>query len=294
MKRMILAIVVAGIFLSACTGDRASHRVSRTESGSPSVEEMDHFEAAAPSVEPMVAKMIESWSFRMETDRFDETFQQLEQLIEEYRAITDAAEISNQNLHATDPLRYARLSLRVDAEMADSFVRKVRDAGHVVNEHHARENVAEQIQDGEARREMLQTKENRLKQLLNHAETVEDLITIEEHLSETIAEKERILSTLAGLEKDVQYRHFDISLQEVVDYTKAVPLQRGFVSRLGTALRETGAHFLRFLQDIVITLIYALPYLLLLGIGTVLGIRVLRMKKRQPLPVEKKKDDSLL
>lgn len=289
MKRILPGLLALLLLCAACATSTAPMAAS-TEAAMESTEIGDMAAPASSDADASAEKMIEAWTVSMETEAFEATFQTLQELIAKYDAYTDAAEISNENLYAEKAHRYARFLIRVEADKTQPLLQEIRNAGHVVSETLNKENVTEQVQDLQSRREMLQAKEDRLNELLARAETIEDLITIEGHLSETIAQKEQILSSLEKLNRDVSRQFIEVSVREVSDYTPVETAATSFPTRLKDAFSSTLSGFVRLVENFVLALVYALPYLLLLAL--VAGIGAILLRKRRSalkrLPVTKK------
>lgn len=243
----------------------------------------DRTEAATPGDPDQ--KLIERFSMEMESKEFESSADAIRAAIAKHGAYLDS--MTQWNGSASDSFQARNLSMviRVESAKTSALLGDLRTSAHVVSEAQSKENVTSYHRDLESRKNMLASKEKRLTALMEKAETIEDLISVETALSETIAEKEQVESEMRGLDNQIETQTISLTLREVRTLSPVEQTDTSFGERLGNALKGTWTAFVLFMQEFVIRLIYALPFLILLaGIGFLLRPIVRRRRKKRNTP----------
>lgn len=298
MRKKIMALLfIVSIVFSACAGAQtetvAAETQARTEASAYDYAEKNEAPTATESGTTANApgeKMIERYTLYQQTETYDDSFSKIQKAVEANGAFFDGVEVNNGTLLSDHQGRDAWFLIRVEAEKTEALLSQLRTAAHVSNESLSKENVTAQYNDLENRRTVLQAKEKRLLALIEKAETMEDLITVETSLGETIAEIEDITAQLNDLDRKVQYRFIEVYLTEVRSIEASQSVDASFTTRIETAFSSTFASFRHNVEDLIIGLIYGLPYLIFLAVVIVLIVLFVRkltgVKRKQPITKE--------
>ena len=136
------------------------------------------------------------------------------------------------------------------------------------------EDVTQSYRDMESRIQVLENKEERLNELLERAETIEDILQIENSLSETIAEREPLESRLNTFDDLIDYTEVHMSVTERPRIANTRGDGLPFLERIREAFVDSMYAVYYFVQDAFIWLIYALPFILIIGLIVGVGIYI--------------------
>lgn len=181
--------------------------------------------------------------------------------------------LQNETFNNRVPLRQVQYTLRVPTENLTGFLDALSGMNAVkTSQQIGAEDATKNYRDTEARISVLDQKEVRLQELLKDAETVEQLLLIEDNLSETIAEREILQSQLDNIDDLIDYTQVYVQLSEKQRLSQNTGQAISFWQRIKHALLDSLYSFYYWVQDAAVWLIYALPYILILGLLVVLFI----------------------
>jgi hypothetical protein len=184
---------------------------------------------------------------------------------------------------ASGQTRSASLTLRIPAQRLDEFLAGAEGIGNVTAMTQEMQDVSDSYYDVKTRLETQQKKLERLQSMFEAAEDVSDLIEIESAIADAQYYIDRYTSQLKTYDGKVDYSTVRVSVREVrVTEMKQVTLGQRIAEGFRDSL-ESGAEFL---EDMVIFLVSALPWLL--GIGAVALVIRLIVKKAKKNKKEKK------
>lgn len=167
------------------------------------------------------------------------------------------------------------LTVRIPSDRFDDFLSGLSDVANLVHLSQSSEDITESYLQTESYLSSLETQQTRLLELLAQAENLEDLLSIEDRLADVRAQLQYYASLKNSYDSQINYSTVSIELSQVVDYTVLEPT---FGEELLSTLKSTGINFVQFLQNLVLFLITAFPYLVLLC-GMVALVWALRRRK---------------
>ncbi len=224
------------------------------------------------SVEP--EKVIVTINMNFQTTKFDESLQNINTAIDAVGGYVEDSKIEFGSGYY-NANKTANMSIRVPKQKVVEFKNSLgEEVGTLMSESTSKSDVTKSYRDNETRLRVLQDKEVRLRELLAKAETVENIIEIENSLSETITQIEIIKSNLQTTDDLVDYSTIYLYITEVKSVSTIETPATTFIERLKNAITGSLSSFTQGLGNLLITFIYALPYLLLLGL-VILVIRFL-------------------
>lgn len=274
----LLAMVVLG----ACSGsgeDSSQEYDSSTEEvgveDSAGYGEWEEADSGDDSEEGLIGeKVIQTVHIDFETLHYDEAINHVASTIREHNAYIEYSYEQNyqpsglSNPNSSTPIyRQISYTLRVPTEALSDFLAGLEGMdGHKTMEEIGTEDVTQTYRDTESRINVLQNKEDRLNALLEQAETIEDILQIEDNLSQTIAEREVLQSQLDNYDSLIDFTTVNLSIVERPRISSARGEQLSFFERSREAIIDSFYAFYYFIQDAVIWFIYALPFLMILGL----------------------------
>jgi hypothetical protein len=154
--------------------------------------------------------------------------------------------------------RSAFFELRIPVEHYNDFMAVSGDFGNVARRTDSSQDVTAEYIDIEARLASLRAQEERLLALLEKANDLETILLIEDQLTEVRYQIESYTSMLNTYNNLIQYCTVTIDLVETTTY---VPVKtKGFGQKFIEAVVNSLRLVWVFLQNVVIVLVYILPY----------------------------------
>lgn len=220
--------------------------------------------------EPMLIKRVD---MTIKTMHFDTVVDRIQQLTGQMGGQVDY--FSQYGDHTEDALRNASLTLRIPAEKLDSFVESAETVGNITSFSSYVEDAGDRYYDLAARLETQQKKMERLQALMEQATDVSDLIEIESSIADTQYLIDLYTGQMQGIEEDVAYSTVTVYVQETrVVETKEASLGQ----RIAAGISDMASSALRFLEDALIFVVSALPWVA--GVAVIVVIVVLIRKKK--------------
>ncbi|MDF2892812.1 MAG: hypothetical protein K0R80_3179, partial [Clostridia bacterium] len=173
----------------------------------------------------------------------------------------------------------ANMTIKVPAEKFAGSFQKIIGMGKLVNQNSNSNDVTIQYRDIEARVANLKVQEKHLQEIMTKATTVEDTLKVEVELNRVRTEIDIMTGNLKNWDQLVEYSTIYINMTEVkeAEIEKVdVPgvwqnAQQGFINAINN---------IRFgIERLFVFVVSALPYILILGAGSILAL--FWIKKRQ-------------
>lgn len=217
--------------------------------------------------EQLVKKLVYTANLEMETRTYEESKDAIRKAVESKGGyLEEVAQYGS----AENGNRYYNITIRIPADQYRAFLDEAGTLGSITYQNESMRDITTNYIDVEARLKSLEEQRNRLNELQKKANSLEELLEIEKRLSEIQYQLENYEGQRKYMDRQVSYSTIHLNLREVVEYTPA----NTFVSRLKRAMTGTWSDFFGAMGELLIGIIYLLPYLLLLVV-LVLAIRCL-------------------
>ena len=221
-------------------------------------------------------KIIRNASFTLKTTAYDTDLQRLEDLTAEMGGRVEYLSASGDA--SSGQTRSASLTLRIPAARLDEFLNGAQGIGNVTAMTQEMQDVSDSYYDIKTRLETQQEKMKRLQSMIASAEDVSDLIEIESAIADTQYYIDRYTGQLKSYDGKVEYSTVNVSVREVrVTEMKEVTLSQRILDGLSDSLES----FQYFLEDMVIFLVSALPWLIVLAVIIVVIRLIVKKKKKK-------------
>lgn len=265
-----LCIVNMGINSSNSSADTSSESVSSDSAPSESWDAGEWDSAAATDsdfeasgsesiADASSDKIVYTASLDMETQEYEQCVESVRSLIDEYSGFTQSETISDNG----STLPSCSLDIRIPADSFQSFLDELSGCGNITWQYVNAENITESYTDVQRWIDSLKTEEARLNELLSQAENMSDMIAIEDKLIDVENELRGYEQQLASMDLDVSYSTVYVNIQDVSILTSS---DASLSSRIGAALSGTWNAFVQGLGDLLIGLIWALPWIALIAL----------------------------
>jgi len=218
-------------------------------------------------------------SVTIQTERYDEDMRRLEALLQENGGWTEYQSVYGEPFSQPEATgRTASMTLRVPMNALDRFLSGANEIGRVTGSEKTAQDISESYYDTKARLEMYQTQRARLMELLSRAESMADIIEIEARTSEIQYTIESLQSTLNSWNSRAESAVVTIYVTEVGpgETRTSVTFPERLAAAVGDSLRQAWV----FLQDMVMFLVMAAPYLAAMVVVLIFGILLQRRRKK--------------
>lgn len=317
MKRRIsaalvgmLAIVLAGCSMGSVSTNKAVKTTevtsnSRQEIASdtgydnggwmdenPEMAEVDAVQDAAGADKSTVVegadaeKIIRTYDLQVQTKAYDETWNTVQQKVTELGGYVESSESSGQ-----EGDRWCSLTLRIPADQAETFLTALGEAGTIVYQSSATENVTLTYTDVQSHIDALKTEQETLMRLMEEADQLEDVLSIQSYLTDVRYELDSYESQMRVLENRVSYSTITVNIDEVERVTPQE--EKGFFAESWAKLQDTMYELGQTIRTFGIWFIGSLPVLILLGAAIAVVVVVIRKicKKGDKITMKKKDED---
>ena len=240
-------------------------------------DEAEYAYDAGTSAAVKTEKIIRSASFTVKTVAYDADLQRLQDLTAELGGRVEY--LSSYGDTTSGQTRSASLTLRIPSQRLDEFLTGAQGIGTVTNMTQQMEDVSDSYYDTQTRLETQREKLKRLQALMAQAEDVSDLIEIESAIADAQYYIDRYAGQLKSYDSRVDYSTVRVTVRETtITETKTVSLGERIATGLGDSFQDFGW----FLEDMVIFLAAALPWLMALAVVVfVIALAVRRRKNRK-------------
>lgn len=232
-----------------------------------------------------------------ETEDLDTMVAALDDRISSLEGYVEDQHIYNGSAYASRRYRNANLTIRIPADSVDQFTEQVSGIANVISQEKNLEDVTLNYVSTESRMKALQTEEARLLELMEQAETMADLLEIEERLTDVRYELESTTSKLRTYDNQINYATIHLDISEVQEYT---PVEDPTLwERISSGFKGSLEDLGESLQDLLVFLVIAFPFLLVYGGAALVIFLIVRKvlkkapkEKKQPWKAPEKKDEN--
>ena len=232
-------------------------------------------------------KVITTIYLEFETTEFDKTTNELNKLIEKYKAYIENSNISYNQYYNNKSYKYGSYVIRVPKSDVTSFKTELNGIGNMISENTSKEDVTKYYRDTESRLKVVTTEEERILALLEKAEKIEDIIALENQLSNIIYEKESLQSSLINIDDKVDFSTISVNVQEVEKLRNTETVETTFGTKIKNAIEDSLFGFKNTMQNFVITFIYLIPFSIVLGVLVYIGYIIFRKIRKNNTRIDK-------
>ncbi len=228
---------------------------------------------AAPAVTEK--KILRTASMTIATQTFEDSLNALRSACEGQGGWIES---SSENVNNNTGLRTAYLTLRVPQSALDAYLAGTEGLGRITARSESAQDVTESYQDTAARLETQKALMTRLQALITESGDLSDLLALESQIADTQYQIDRLQASLNSTDRQVSYSTVNITLKE----EKTAPLTESTVSlgdRIVSAIQVGFGSLVAFLQDMVVFLVAALPFIAIVA-AVVIVVRIIRKRRK--------------
>ena len=230
--------------------------------------------AAAPAAEEK--KIIRTARLTIYTQDYDISLENL-------RALCSAdggwIESSSESTNSRTGLRTAYLTLRIPQSSLDGYIAGAEQLGRITSRSETAEDVTASYQDTQTRLATQLALMERLQALITESGDLSDLLALEAQIADTQYQIDRLQSSLNNTDRQVSYSTVTVNLYEetVPDLTDTTVT---LSERITAAIRTGWNALTNFMQDMLVFLVVALPFIGIVAV-VVIAIAIIRKIKRR-------------
>lgn len=252
----------SGIMLTSSGTDSAASTASRS------------VRSASNSITEQEQKIIRTASLTIGTQSYDASLSALRQLSENAGGWIS---YSSENVTSSG-LRRAYLTLRLPTEQLDNYLSSTDTLGRIISKDESATDVTESYYDTQARLDTQLALMERLQAMMTDTADLSDLLELESKIADTQYTIDSLRSSLNSTDSQVNYATVDITLREETSATALTDSEKSLWQRLTGALETGWNAFSDFLEDALVFLTAALPFI---GIVVVVWFAAHLLRKRR-------------
>lgn len=219
-------------------------------------------------------KIILTYKYEIETKDLDQSVQAIEKAVEEVGGYYEKSHIDGNTENGGD----ASYVLRIPTDKLDLFIDGVGTFGNIVSQSKNGQDVTSQYYDIESRLTSLKIQQERILELLKQANSLDDILKLESELTKVRNSIEKLTTNLKKYDSLIDYTTVTITVDQVVNYTDS---SGNFVDTIIKTFNESFSFALEILKMIIISLIWLLPYIIVIGLIITLAVVLDRKTKKK-------------
>lgn len=237
------------------------------------------------------AKIIKNGSLALKVTDVQASVQNIEALVNQKGGRVDSSYIDNiTEMPAPVPvdgtaakettIQIANMTIKVPAAYFEEVYKQIGELGMVVNQNTSTNDVTYQYTDTQARVDNLKVQEQHLQQIMSKATNVKEILEVETELNRVRTDIDILTRDLKSWDQQVAYSSIYINLTEAKEAElKKVDMSTTW-QKAHNGFINTINNLQKAIEWLVIFLISALPYILIVGVGSLLAALWIRKRKR--------------
>ncbi len=228
-------------------------------------------------------KIVYRYDAQIETRDFDATVELLKTLSEKHGGYIEYSDLSAGTYYGSDVSeqdnypRYAYYNFRVPVENYDAFIAELTANQNITHSSESADDITSYYIDTEARLEALYDQEQRIIDLAEQTTNINDLLIAEQQLSQVRYEIENFERQKSSMDDQVSFTYISVGIDEIT--TPSIATGDSFLVVLGDAVMGSLVGVVDFFKNVLIVVIYAVPYLAIAFIGLVIIKKIVKSKK---------------
>lgn len=213
-------------------------------------------ESAATGAAVKEQKIIRSAYMTIATRDFDASLNGLRQKCESLGGMVTSSSEYEEN----SGLRQAYLTMQIPSEKLDEFLQSTGNMGRITQKGESAYDATEGYYDTLARLETQQALMERLQSLVTETASLSELLELETQIADTQYTIDRLQESLQSTDRQVDYSTVDVTLREEKASEAVEDGQVPLTQRLMLALESGWEAFADFVEEAVLFVVAALPF----------------------------------
>lgn len=241
------------------------------------------------SVKKESSKIIKNGNVSMKVNDLQATIDQMSAMAEKLGGYVESSYVSDienpveiQTEKAKETAtKVGNITIKVPADKFESTLQSILGMGDVVNQSTNSNDITKQYMDMEARMNNLKAQEKNYQELLSKAQNVDEMLRVETELNRIRTEIEIIQGDLKRWDDQVEYSTIYINLTEVKEAELESVDTSSVWQRARRGLINTINNIKNGIAWLFVFIISALPYIGILGAGTLLAVLWIKRKRKE-------------
>ncbi|NLO85577.1 MAG: DUF4349 domain-containing protein [Clostridiales bacterium] len=222
-------------------------------------------------------KLVRTADVTVRSTAFDQDVQSVQTLLAEVGGYVE--NLYQYGDSQNDQERTMSLSMRVPSDKLDQFLTGMNGIGRMTNRSEGTQDMTVQYADNEARLQTLKDKMTRLNELLAKAENVSDLVEIESAIADTQYQIDSYETSQRSIDRRVDMSAVNVTVAEETTAQSAAADDMSLGERIKAGLNASTKGLVKFLRNMVVFLVMALPVLVPAAVIAVVVWLIKRRKK---------------
>lgn len=240
-------------------------------------------------------KIIYTADVSLQTKNMTEARKELDSLIKKHDAYIASENSSNDGDIYSDYKRESLyLEIKVPSKDFQNFLDNVSSENLFVQSlNKTSTDYSTAYYDKQSRINSLRIQEERLLELLANAQSVDIMLQIENNLSNVRYEIESLTREIKFIDSNVEYSTIEVNVREVIKYDEYQPEPKNFFEELVETIKGSTENFGIFMKNLLFTVIYLLPYIVILTVIIIVISKIRKKKKAKKEALRKLKEDQV-
>ncbi len=299
--RSLRSIVLVGLLgggsmaLNSCgSSQMADKQVASEVMSSPASEMADSKSASKPdavaskSVVPIPQKpqLIRTADLSLRLESIDKMVVQVRRIVQAKQG--DIYNFQDDRPQGNGEHRQATLVLKVPSVALDETLTEIVKLGRVENQSIKSEDVTQQLVDTDARLKNLRQQEDLTRKIMDRSGSVKDILAVSQQLSEIREQIEQLDASVKNLRQQVGYSTINLKVEEVQSGNAGGD---GFGVQVGETWKNSTHSAGSLATNLVLTLLWLLPFTPFMAIGFGSVYYMMRRRKRLAVVAKPKLED---
>ncbi len=228
-------------------------------------------------------KVIKNSNITMQTDDYDNSLKNINSLIKNSEAmIVKMQETQGNNYYLNyadeSKLKTVDIIVKVSKDKFENFNSEVKKYANVISYYEEAQDISSNYSDIEAKIASYKLQEIQLNELLKKATAAKDLLEISNQMQNVIQQREYLQRQKDSYDNQIEYSTVSIRMMEV---KSIVIKEKNIFSRITDTFKSSLSQIKGIGITMIMIIVYVVPYLVILGIVTLVIYRIIKAKKKR-------------
>jgi len=227
-------------------------------------------------------KIIKKSNITMQTDNYDSNLNSIKELInisnanvvkmqENQGSTYDIMKTQSSNLRNVD------MTIKISKDEFENFNTELKKIANVVSYYEEAQDISSSYADIEAKIESYKLQEAQLNELIKKATVAKDLLEISNQTQKVIEQRESLQRQKDSYDNQISYSTVTVKLTEV-ESTEIT--EKNTFSRIKDTFESSLIQIKEIFINTIMGIVYVIPYLLIVGIITLIVFIIVKLKKK--------------
>ena len=227
-------------------------------------------------------KIIKESNITMQTDNYDSSLNSIKELINTSNANVVKMQENQGSTYdimktQSSDLRNVDMTIKISKDKFENFNTELKKIANVVSYYEEAQDISSSYADIEAKIESYKLQEAQLNELIKKATVAKDLLEISNQTQKVIEQRESLQRQKDSYDNQISYSTVTVKLTEV-ESTEIT--EKNTFSRIKDTFESSLLQIKEIFINIIMGIVYIIPYLLIAGIIILIIYIIIRFKKK--------------